>query len=151
VLISRVDSVVARPFLQASENIILGYAWLTFAASGQGESCGRPLTRSGLCNRALAEVIAAFGLLFKESFPRVWKVYFFLARCSFKGCEYVWQQRNFGKEYPLQSLPRRNTQGGGRGRRAGFAGMGRFWMFLDAMTILASAVLATLYRKHTSP
>ena len=30
-------------------------------------------------------------------------------------------------------------------------GMGRFWMFLDAMTILASAVLATLYRKHTSP
>jgi exopolysaccharide biosynthesis polyprenyl glycosylphosphotransferase len=29
--------------------------------------------------------------------------------------------------------------------------MGRFWMFLDAMTILASVVLATTYRKHTSP
>jgi len=29
--------------------------------------------------------------------------------------------------------------------------MGRFWMFLDAMTILASVVLATIYRKHTSP
>jgi exopolysaccharide biosynthesis polyprenyl glycosylphosphotransferase len=29
--------------------------------------------------------------------------------------------------------------------------MSRFWMFLDAMTILVSVVFATVYRKHTNP
>ena len=33
----------------------------------------------------------------------------------------------------------------------GSRGMSRFWMFLDAMTILASVVIATVYRKHTNP
>jgi exopolysaccharide biosynthesis polyprenyl glycosylphosphotransferase len=35
--------------------------------------------------------------------------------------------------------------------KRGLGGKDRFWMVLDALTILASAVVATVYRMHTSP
>jgi exopolysaccharide biosynthesis polyprenyl glycosylphosphotransferase len=38
-----------------------------------------------------------------------------------------------------------------KGAVRGLRGKARFWMALDAITILASAVFATLYRMHTSP
>ena len=48
-----------------------------------------------------------------------------------------------------------SSQAGAEGRARGPAhdslGKARFWMALDAMTILVSVALATIYRMHTSP
>jgi hypothetical protein len=56
------------------------------------------------------------------------------------------------KSYSLLSR-RQHGKGGGmaKGAARGSRGRARFWMVLDALTILASAMLATLYRMHTGP
>jgi exopolysaccharide biosynthesis polyprenyl glycosylphosphotransferase len=62
------------------------------------------------------------------------------------GTSEIWQRMS-------ASLP--SSQAGAEGRVTGPArdslGKVRFWMALDAMTILASVMVATVYRMHTSP